>query len=228
MNTEQNTLDFYLDAIGQRPLLTDEQERELSARILAGDQKAVGKLAEANLRFVVKTAAQYRGQGLPLEDLISEGNVGLMEAAAKFDASHGTRFVNYAVGHIRRQIEKAIGQAAPKHEAQAPITHTSVDAPLGYRNNLSLLSILVNHDAPMADERVHHTAIEQAVEQAFATLPPREAEIINKYYGLYGDHATMAEIAQDMGLKRERIRQIRNHAIRRFRKAYRNSLAKLV
>ena len=78
-----NGLNNYLDEIGQEKLLTDEQERELSERIKRGDQRALGQLVQANLRFVVKMATLYRGQGLQLDDLISEGNLGLMAAAAK-------------------------------------------------------------------------------------------------------------------------------------------------
>ena len=103
-----NSLNKYLDEIGREQLLTDEQERQLSERILRGDQRAVGRLVEANLRFVVKIATLYRGQGLQLDDLISEGNIGLMTAAARFDASRGTRFVSYAAPYVRRQIERAI------------------------------------------------------------------------------------------------------------------------
>ncbi|MBL1506088.1 sigma-70 family RNA polymerase sigma factor, partial [Klebsiella pneumoniae] len=72
--------------------------------------RALSKLVEANLRFVVTIARQYRGQGVEMEDLVSEGNMGLMKAAAKFDASKGVRFVNYAVVYVRQQIEKAIAQ----------------------------------------------------------------------------------------------------------------------
>jgi RNA polymerase primary sigma factor len=90
---EDNSLNKYLDEIGREQLLSDEQERQLSERILQGDQRAVNRLVEANLRFVVKVATQYRGQGLQLDDLISEGNVGMMMAAAKYDASRGNRFI---------------------------------------------------------------------------------------------------------------------------------------
>ena len=147
-----NGLNNYLDEIGQEKLLTDEQERELSERIKQGDQRALGRLVQANLRFVVKMASLYRGQGLQLDDLISEGNLGLMTAAAKFDASRGTRFVVFAAPYVRRQIERAIEEQngiykvpkdadkLAKHEGKA----LSVDAPLGGRTNLSLLSVLVN------------------------------------------------------------------------------------
>ena len=230
-----NGLNNYLDEIGQEKLLTDEQERELSERIKQGDQRALGRLVQANLRFVVKMASLYRGQGLQLDDLISEGNLGLMTAAAKFDASRGTRFVVFAAPYVRRQMERAIEEQngiykvpkdadkLAKHQGKA----MSVDAPLGGRTNLSLLSVLVNQDSPQADERVYSEAIERAVELALMSLSEREMQVINRFFGLDREHETMAEIAEDMNLKRERVRQIRNRAIRRLKKNYNKELTEL-
>lgn len=230
-----NGLNNYLDEIGQEKLLTDEQERELSERIKQGDQRALGRLVQANLRFVVKMASLYRGQGLQLDDLISEGNLGLMTAAAKFDASRGTRFVVFAAPYVRRQIERAIEEQngiykmpkdadkLAKHQGKA----LSVDAPLGGRTNLSLLSVLVNQDSPQADERVYSEAIERAVELALMSLSEREMQVINRFFGLDREHETMAEIAEDLNLKRERVRQIRNRAIRRLKKNYNKELTEL-
>ena len=230
-----NGLNNYLDEIGQEKLLTDEQERELSERIKQGDQRALGRLVQANLRFVVKMASLYRGQGLQLDDLISEGNLGLMTAAAKFDASRGTRFVVFAAPYVRRQMERAIEEQngiykvpkdadkLAKHQGKA----MSVDAPLGGRTNLSLLSVLVNQDSPQADERVYSEAIERAVELALMSLSERETQVINRFFGLDREHETMAEIAEDLNLKRERVRQIRNRAIRRLKKNYNKELTEL-
>ena len=216
---EDKSLNLYLDEIGREQLLTAEQERSLSERIKAGDNRALQRLVEANLRFVVKIAAQYRGQGLQLDDLISEGNIGLMKAAAKFDASRGTRFVNYAVVQIRQEIERALDRQNGK-----PM---SVDAPLNGRSNMSLLSVLVNADSPMADHRVYSEAIENAIEFALLSLSERERRVIDAFFGIDREHETMGEIAEDMQLKRERVRQIRDRAIRRIRKNYRRKLAEL-
>ena len=230
-----STLNKYLDEIGRQQLLTDEQECQLSERIRQGDQRAVSRLVEANLRFVVKIATLYGGQGLSLDDLISEGNMGMMTAAAKFDATRGTRFVNYAAPYVRRQIERAIeeqnGIYKVPRDADRQTRHNgrplSVDAPLGSRSGMSLLSVLVNQDSPQADGRVYSGAIENAVEFALLSLPPRESEVVNRFFGLDREHETMAEIAEDMGLTRERIRQIRNRAIRRLKKTYHHKLAEL-
>lgn len=216
---EDSAFNKYLDEIGRESLLTTDEERQLSERIQQGDQRALNKLIGANLRFVVSVARQYKGQGVAMEDLVSEGNMGLMKAAAKFDASKGVRFVNYAVVQIRQQIEKAIEQQT--RQQNMPL---SVDAPLGHRTNMSLLSVLVNSNAPMADERIHSEAIEEAVEFALGSLDKREAQVVNAFFGINQEHETMAEIAEDMELKRERVRQIRDKAVRKLRKAYKQRL----
>ena len=231
---EDSALNRYLDEIGKGQLLSDEEERALSARILQGDQRALSKLVEANLRFVVTIARQYKGQGISMEDLVSEGNLGLMKAAGRFDATKGVRFVNYAVVHVRQAIEKAIEQQTGLYKVPKDVKDEitarqqsmplSVDAPLGHRANLSLLSVLVNRDAPLADERIHSEAIEDAVEFALGSLDARESRVVNAFYGIGQEHETMAEIAEDMDLKRERVRQIRDKAIRKLRKAYKRHL----
>ena len=93
---EESALNKYLDEIGRESLLSAEEEHELARKTKAGDSRALNKLVEANLRFVVTIATQYKGKGLPMEDLVSEGNMGLMKAASRFDPDKGTRFVNYA------------------------------------------------------------------------------------------------------------------------------------
>lgn len=230
---EDTALNRYLDEIGKEELLSNEEERQLAQRIAKGDNRALQKLIEANLKFVVTVARQYKGRGVAMEDLVSEGNIGLMKAAAKFDATKGVRFVNYAVVHIRQAIEKAIDQQAGLYQVPKDVKHdlarqqsipVSVDAPLGHRTNMSLLSVLVNKDAPLADERVHSEAIEEAIEYALGTLDDCERRVVNAFFGINQEHETMAEIAEDMELKRERVRQIRDKSVRKLRKAYRNKL----
>ena len=226
---DDNLLNKYLDEIGRESLLSEEEERQLSARILRGDSRALNRLVEANLRFVVSIARQYQGKGLSMEDLVSEGNIGLMKAASRYDATRGLRFAGYAVVHIRRQIEKALKaeSAEQRVESRANGETRSVDAPLGAKSNMSLLSVLVDANAPMADARVYNSSVERAVEYALTSLNDRESHVVNAYFGIGHENLTMAEIAEDMGLQRERVRQIRDRALRRMRKAYRHSLAEL-
>ena len=109
---EESGLNKYLDEIGRESLLSAEEERALSERIQKGDERALNKLVEANLRFVLSMANSYKGQGVDYDDLVSEGNIGMLKAATHFDGKHGKRFVTYAAPYIREAIEQAIEQQA--------------------------------------------------------------------------------------------------------------------
>lgn len=104
----QTWLKSYFHEISKIPLLKKEEERELARRIHAGDQEAFEKLIKSNLRFVVKIAQKYKNQGLPFEDLVNEGNLGLIEAARRFDETRGFKFISFAVWWIRHAIKKAL------------------------------------------------------------------------------------------------------------------------
>ena len=112
--TDRNTgtLDKYLSDIARESLLTTDEEVELAQRIKAGDQAALDKLVRANLRFVVSVAKQYQNQGLGLQDLINEGNLGLVKAAQRFDETRGFKFISYAVWWIRQSILQAVAEQA--------------------------------------------------------------------------------------------------------------------
>jgi len=109
-NPEENIITLYMREISRVPLLNREEEESLARRAAAGDNAAREKLVKANLRFVISIAQKYRGQGLPLEDLISEGNLGLLTAVERFDVEKGYRFITYAVWWIRQSIAKAISE----------------------------------------------------------------------------------------------------------------------
>jgi RNA polymerase primary sigma factor len=185
-----NTLNIYLDEIGVKSLLSEDEERRLAARIHAGDERALNKLIEANLRFVVAIARQYQNKGLPIDDLISEGNIGLMKAARKYDGERGVRFVNYAVVFVRQQIEKAL--------------------------KMESAELRVENMKDVRDD--NSPAIADDVEFSLGSLNERERKVVTAYFGIGQERLTMAEIAEDMNLRRERVRQIRNKAIRRMKK----------
>ena len=105
---DTTSINLYLKEISKEKLITPEDEVKLAIRIKAGDRSAVNELVLANTRFVVSVAKQYQGRGLSLEDLIAEGNIGLIKAAEKFDETKGIKFISYAVWWIKQSIIRAI------------------------------------------------------------------------------------------------------------------------
>ena len=214
-NTDIKSLNAYMSEISEGELLTDEQEKILAEQIQKGNKEALDELTSANLRYVVKVAKQYTGRGVALEDLISEGNIGMMKAAEKFDAARGKRFVNFAAPFIRKSIEEAID----KQEGSSQPISVDEPIPLGSQNNFSLLNVLEDKDAPRADQHTEQEALILELKKVIDVLDEREQTVIKHFFGIECDHLTMAEIATTMGIKRERVRQIRDKAVRKLRKA---------
>ena len=259
------TLDKYLHAIGREPLLTVDEEVELARRIKQGDKSALDRLVRANLRFVVSVAKQYHNQGVELTDLISEGNLGLVKAAEKFDETRGFKFISYAVWWIRQAIQQAIPEQSrvvrlpqnrlgeiskvrkamrdfeqefmrqPSNEELAEILGMSVekiadalsynalslslDAPFGgEEDDGCLLDVVSSSDAPRPDEllsRNESLAIE--VQRVLSQLEEREREVLQKSFGIGCSEMTLEEIAEEYNLTRERVRQIKEKAVRRLK-----------
>jgi len=258
------SLEKYLQEIGEEELLEPEEEINLARLIKAGDQIALEKLTKANLRFVVSVAKQYQNQGLSLGDLINEGNLGLIKAAKRFDETRGFKFISYAVWWIRQSILQAlaeqsrvvrlplnrvgalnkIGKAfsnleqeferepSPEEIAeQLDMTafevtdtlkmsgrHLSMDAPFNQGEDNRLLDILHNDRAPSPDHGLMAESLKNEIERALQTLSRREAEVVRLYFGLNREHPlTLEEIGEKFNLTRERVRQIKEKAIRRLR-----------
>lgn len=263
------SLEKYLQEIGEVELLSPDDEIELARRIKQNDQEALEKLTKANLRFVVSVAKQYQNQGLSLGDLINEGNLGLIKAAKRFDETRGFKFISYAVWWIRQSILQAlaeqsrvvrlplnrvgalnkIGKAfsnleqeferepSPEEIAeQLDMTafevtdtlkmsgrHLSMDAPFNQGEDNRLLDIIHNDRAPSPDHGLMEESLKKEVERALQTLSRREAEVVRLYFGLNREHPlTLEEIGEKFNLTRERVRQIKEKAIRRLRHASRS------
>jgi len=176
--------------------------------------KEQDKLVTANMGYVITLARQYKSDILSTDDLVSEGAIGLMKAAEKYDASKGKPFVTFAAPYIRRTIEKAISRLTTDIDTRS----TDESLPIGSRNNFTLLNVLEDKSAMKADATVEESTLTDDLLKCLDVLNEREQRVINLYYGNGYERQTMAEIAETMGLKRERVRQVRDQALRKLRK----------
>jgi RNA polymerase primary sigma factor len=227
---DSGALAAYLRAIAQVPLLTSDQERELGLRIRASnDAAAISRLVESNLRFVVCYARRYRHYGVSLLDLIHEGNLGLIEAARRFDPSRNVKFISYAVWWVREAMVHALaGQARafsvpPKQlfalAAHADDVSLSEVRPDGAR---PIGDTLVQSRVPPADEALIHESELHELAVALDALDVREHEVVRLRYGLDDETPrTLQEIGDRLHLSRERVRQIESRAKDKLRRSAR-------
>ncbi len=173
----------------------------------------IDELITKNLGYVVTLARQYTSDILTTDDLVSEGTIGMMKAAQKYDASRGKPFVTFAAPYIREAIEQAIG----KLDTETDVRSTDESLPRGSRNNYTLLNVLEDTDSPRADAALEQTLSDDML-KGMGRLDERQREVVNRYYGIGRERQTMAEIAAELGLKRERVRQIRDAAIRKMKR----------
>lgn len=253
----------YLNEIGLIPLLAAEQEWALAERVQRGDADARRALIEANLRLVVTVARGYVGRGVPLMDLIEEGNIGLIRAAEKFDPERRLRFSTYAMWWIRHGVQHALSHQGrtvriPVHVlrelAQVLRANREMTAQLGRPPSLEELARAVGKeardvaelfrvsehisslDAPMSDSDdralIEHLVDEDDGESTATTdasgngklqgwleaLRPRQRMVVERRFGLNGEAVhSLAEIGVDLGVSRERVRQIQEEALKRLR-----------
>ena len=236
----------------------------MAQKIPKDDQVALEELVKANLRFVVSVAKDYQGQGLPLTDLINEGNLGLIKAAGRFDETRGFKFISYAVWWIRQSILQALAEhsrivrlplnrvgtiskitkTAEKLEAeierspneqeigrQLEMTpdevidamrisrrHHSLNAPFRDGDKNSLIDVIKDENQSSPDEPLMNDSLKDEIRQSLDTLKERERQVIKMYFGIERDYAlTLNEIGEEFNLTRERVRQIKEKAIRRLR-----------
>jgi RNA polymerase primary sigma factor len=272
-NRDSKSIDKYLSDVSKEGMINAEEEVRLAVKIKRGDEAALNKLVSANLRFVISVAKQYQGHGLTLEDLIAEGNIGLIIAAKRFDETKGFKFISYAVWWIRQSIMQAIAensrvvrlplnkvsaiqkvaQAYSKLEQQyeRPPSNdeigdllesnadsvgdlfvyaqkqVSVDAPLMEGEDNSLLHVMANHDAQVPTSELMNESLRRDIERVLVHLKEREADVLRLSFGLNGmPPMTLEEIANNLGLTRERIRQIREKGLRSLRKKANSELLK--
>ena len=267
---EGMSLDRYLTDISKVDLLTPDEEIRLAQQIKKGNKKALDKLVRANLRFVVSVAKQYQNQGMPLTDLISEGNIGLMKAAERFDETRGFKFISYAVWWVRQSILQALAEQsrivrlpmnkigtlnkinkafnsleqeyerepstnelAKKLELDASeIKNTmkfsrrnvSIDAPFSDDNKNNLLKVLPNKNFDTPDSQLMKASLIKELEKTFSTLTDKEADVIKLYFGIGKTNSmNLEEIGETYNLTRERVRQIKEKALRKLRRVSRSN-----
>lgn len=251
----------YLENVTKCDMISKEEEIELAREIKLGNQKACDKLVKANLRFVISVAKQYVGRGLSLEDLVSEGNIGLIKAAQKFDESRGIKFISYAVWWIRQSIiqslsdnsrmirlpnnqiailnkvktaqselEMQFGRQATSEELsnyldieldkidlviQSSSPTTSLDLQIG-EDDMTLLDTISSDSR--CDDLVNQSDLELEISKMLGSLSERERLVITSVFGIDTSQKTLQELAIQLGVTSERVRQIKISGIKKMSK----------
>ena len=267
-HSHSHVLKRYFEEISQEEPLSPEEEIELAAKVRKGDSQALDKLLRANLRFVVSVAKKYQNHGLSLEDLINEGNIGLIKAAQRFDETRGFKFISYAVWWIRQTILQAISEYSrlvrlplnvvgnlnkiskitsnfeQEYEREPTSDEIeeiliqekididivrqltertlSIDSPICKNGSGTLQDILTGQEENEPGNLLTEESFHIEIERALRSLDERESTILRLYFGIGQEMPlTLEEIGTHLYLTRERVRQIKEKALRKLRHASR-------
>lgn len=240
INYSDELLCKYFKDIKKLDLLTPEEEIELSEKIKDGDDKALNKLIQSNLKFVVDIAKEFQFNGLDINDLINDGNEGLIKAALRFDHTKGFRFISYAIWWIRQSIIQSLNDNS--RIVRLPVNvindilsdkrtfsdgsdsklnisdYCLTDKPVFFSDLESddLSNILIkDNDSGFDDTR---DLVLDELHRVLGVLPERERDIIKLYYGFDDEHPmTLEKIAEKYDLTKERVRQIKDSSIKKLR-----------
>ena len=261
INTSEDSISKYLKDVRKIDMISAEEEAELAKLVAEGDQKATEKLVRSNLRFVISIAKEYQNQGLLLSDLISEGNLGLIKAAAKFDPTRGFRFISYAVWWIKQTIIQSLNDNARTVRLPVNVTNnvsklkkemakfeqehgrkaTSNDVLTDNKGNILDMSLLNNPTCGSINDKINDDGdevidiipdnsftrpdediytddvLKSELSNTMSVLSERERKIIEMYFGIDGSPMTLEQIGDEYSLTKERIRQIKEKALRRLK-----------
>ena len=226
------SLTQYLREIQRYPLLRGDQERDLAVRARAGDAEALDALVRANLRFVVFEAKRFRHYGLTFDDLIGEGNVGLLMAARRFDPTRGVRFVSYAAWWVRQAMLRALTDRNALVRVPARLATriragsrfgaamVSLDADVDDEGGTTVGEVVADTRLPHPEEAVSSHELSRSIEDAFDELGTRDAEILQLYFGLdaRGQHSAK-EIGRLLDLSVDQVQRFRDRALERLRRS---------
>ena len=239
---DQKEISSYLKEIRKyADVISKEEESELTERVLNGDKKAREELIKANLRFVISIAKTYQNNGIPLSDLIAEGNLGLLKAIEKFDRTKGYRFISYAVWWIKQSIIESINEhsrniripvnqindylKSKKENKDSdeemvemfPTTQSIFD--IINEDGDELLDIIEDDGALMPDHQLNNNQnnLKGELEKLLSKLDDKERAIIKMYFGIDGEPMTLEAIGDEFDLTKERIRQIKQKSLNKIR-----------
>lgn len=250
INTKEDSMSIYLKDVRKSEQVTIDEELELAKRIANGEEGAIDELVMANLRFVISIAKDYQNQGLPLADLISEGNYGLITAAKRFDHTKGFRFISYAVWWVKQSILQSLNDnsrmvrlptnminklskikkeidkfekefSRPPSPNEIEMIHvptcTSINNTINEDGD-ELATIIKDETFRSPDNiKTKEQTLKNQLKRVMQNLSSRERDIVNCYFGIYGEPMTLEMIGDEFNLTKERIRQIKQSAIRKIR-----------
>ena len=270
ITSRDESLSKFLKEAGRYPLLSMEEEIDLSKKVRQGDIKARDKIVLSNARFLVSIAKKYQYTGLPLMDLISEGQFGLIDAVNRFDETRGFKLITFAVWHIRQHIHKYVNAqkrmiklptnqiiigskvhrlsqeleqvlerlptnselmesseltiAQIKETTTNPNSILSIDKVSNLDNGGRLIDVLENKNVPQADHNLDLESDQINLDRLFKILPLRQMKIVQHFFGTNGfSHLTLEEIAETVGLSKERTRQIKDDGMKRLSAAVKST-----